>query len=249
MSEKVVLPRLKLFITLWVIGIVGAALLTVTILPQLLEGQELPAPFRVIIIASITQSAVLVGIATWVGVYLASSVGLHAPVFEAIVLRQRAMAKLTPQILPGVLLGLLGGVLLYISSTQGPDVLIQAAETLNIPLLSRLLYGGITEELLLRWGLMSLLVWILWRFIQKGAGVPRPQYVWVAIFLSAFIFGAGHLPAASMLVGGLSSTLIVYIIVVNSIFGIMFGWLYWRHGLESAMIAHATSHLINYLLI
>jgi len=249
MSEKVVLPRLKLFITLWVIGIVGAALLTVTILPQLLEGQELPAPIRVIVIASIMQSAVLVGIATWVGVHLASSVGLHAPVFEAIVLRQRAITKLTPQILPGFLLGFFGGVLLYISSTQGPDVLIQAAEIPNIPLLSRLLYGGITEELLLRWGLMSLLVWILWRFIQKGAGVPRPQYIWVAIFLSAFIFGAGHLPAASMLAGGLSLTLTVYIIVVNSIFGIMFGWLYWRHGLESAMIAHATSHLINYLLI
>jgi membrane protease YdiL (CAAX protease family) len=34
---------------------------------------------------------------------------------------------------------------------------------------------------------------------------------------------------------------------VNAAFGLLFGWLYWRRGLESAMIAHAMTHLVSYV--
>jgi hypothetical protein len=33
-------------------------------------------------------------------------------------------------------------------------------------------------------------------------------------------------------------------LVLNGIAGIVFGYLYWRHGLEAAMIGHMSAHLV-----
>jgi NAD(P)-dependent dehydrogenase (short-subunit alcohol dehydrogenase family) len=37
--------------------------------------------------------------------------------------------------------------------------------------LTAMLYGGITEEILMRWGLMSLLVWIAWKVLKHANAV------------------------------------------------------------------------------
>lgn len=64
-----------------------------------------------------------------------------------------------------------------------------------------MLYGGVTEEILVRWGLMTLLVWALWRFLQGGAGEPADAIVWVGIALSAFVFRLAHLPVVGAHLG------------------------------------------------
>jgi hypothetical protein len=96
---------------------------------------------------------------------------------------------------------------------------------------------------------MTFLVWLAWGLLQKGEGRPKAIYVVAAIGLSAVIFGAGHLPIASMLSGGLTLPLTIYVITANSIFGIAAGFLYWRQGLESAMIAHIFTHVVLILAI
>jgi membrane protease YdiL (CAAX protease family) len=40
---------------------------------------------------------------------------------------------------------------------------------------------------------------------------------------------------------------VFFVVGVNAAFGLLFGWLYWRRGLESAMIAHAMTHLVSQL--
>lgn len=50
-------------------------------------------------------------------------------------------------------------------------------------------------------------------------------------------FRALHLPATAALVG-LTPLLLLRAFLLNSIGGGAFGWLYWKEGLESAMIAH-----------
>ncbi len=65
-----------------------------------------------------------------------------------------------------------------------------------------------------------------------------------AIVGSALLFGAGHLPIAAMLAGGLTLPLTLYVITGNSIFGIVAGFLYWRRGLEAAIIAHMSVHVV-----
>ncbi|PLS80150.1 MAG: hypothetical protein CYG59_09460 [Chloroflexi bacterium] len=106
-----------------------------------------------------------------------------------------------------------------------------------------MLYGGITEELLLRWGLMSALAWLMWRVLQKKRNQPRPAIVWTANIASAGLFGVGHIPAAAAFLT-LSAPLIVQIVLVNALAGIVFGWLFWRRSLEAAMVAHAMAHVV-----
>jgi membrane protease YdiL (CAAX protease family) len=109
--------------------------------------------------------------------------------------------------------------------------------------LARLLYGGITEEVLLRWGLMSVFAWLLWRVLQRGRNQPRPAIVWTANIAAAVLFGALHIPAAAAFLT-LSAPLVVQIIVVNALAGVACGWLYWRRSLEAAMAAHAMVHVV-----
>ena len=47
-----------------------------------------------------------------------------------------------------------------------------------------------------------------------------------------------------MLAGGLTAPIVVYVITANSIFGTVAGFLYWRRGLEAAMIAHISAHVV-----
>ena len=91
---------------------------------------------------------------------------------------------------------------------------------------------------------MTFLVWLFWRLFGRGSERPAGMAFTAAIAISALLFGVGHLPVASMLSGGLTVPLTLFVIVANSIFGIVAGFLYWRLGLESAMIAHIFAHVV-----
>ena len=71
MTDRTAIPRLRLGLLLWVSGILGAVVITTTVLPQLLAQMPLPAPLWVLSVASFVQSAVLIALAAWAGVALA----------------------------------------------------------------------------------------------------------------------------------------------------------------------------------
>lgn len=241
-------PRLRLGLLLWLAGVLGAVVMTVTVLPQVFRTLPLPAPLWVVSLAGIAQSAVLIALAVWAGVALAGKVGLHAPAFEALAARRPLAPGLRPQLLPGLIAGFLGGLLLFAVNRSAPAALGQLQEQFTPPLLARLLYGGFTEEILLRWGFMTVVIWLAWRLLQRRTGGPRTVYMWFGIVISAVVFGAGHLPAAAMLVGKLTARVVIFVVVANSVFGVLFGYLFWRYGLEAAMIAHGFAHLVNYVV-
>ena len=108
-------------------------------------------------------------------------------------------------------------------------------------------YGGIAEEILLRLFVMSLLVW-LGRFISKTVeGKPTAGVIWVANILAAILFGLGHLPAVSTLVP-ISYLVIARTVVLNGLLGVVFGWLYWKRGLEAAMLSHFTADIVLHVI-
>jgi hypothetical protein len=248
---------------LWIAGMLGvlsflfvdlAAL--IASIPQPPEGPPVSLPPPALLkLVSIIQPTVIVTLAVALGVWLAERVGLHAPATEAAARGDEFLSKLTPQILPGVLAGLASGVAIILSWVLAKPFLtpefVTRAQEFNkfLPNVTRLFYGGLTEEVLLRWGVMTLLVWAAWRLLQKGEGTPRSICFILAIVLSAVIFGMGHLPLAAMLSGGLTLPLVIYVVVANSIFGIVAGFLYWLRGLEAAMIAHMSTHLVLILSI
>ncbi len=227
----------------------GVVVLTVTVVPQLMADMALPVTTWVVMLVSSVQSALLVALAVWLGVVLAPKVGLRATAFEAAVNSGSISLALWPQLLPAFVAGVLGGVGLFaIGGYASPAVLANAEQQFTVPLLARVLYGGVTEELLLRWGLMTVLLWLSWRFLQSGRGAPKQIYIWFAIIVSALLFGAGHLPAAAIQVGELTAYIALFVVGANAIFGLLFGYLYWRYGLEAAIIAHLTAHVVSYAL-
>jgi len=162
-------------------------------------------------------------------------------------MRRPIMPALRPQLLPGLIAGALGGPLLFTSLRFLPAALAGLQERFNPPLITRVLYGGLTEEVLLRWGLMTAFAWLAWRFLQRRQGELRPGTAWLAIGASALVFGLGHLPAAFFLAGRFDPGVALFVTGVNAVFGCFFGFLYWRWGLEAAMIAHGMSHVVNEL--
>ena len=254
--------KIRLFWILWVAGIAGVLSFLLVDLSAVIaalpqppgEKIELPPP-ALLKLVSIVQPAVLVTLAVLVGVWLAERVGLHSPAAEAAARGDRVIEKLKPQIFPGVLAGLASGVAIVLTWVIAkpflPPEFVTRAQEFNtfIPAAVRLLYGGFTEELLLRWGVMTFLVWSAWRLVQKGKGRPRAVYVVGAIVTSAVIFGMGHLPVAAALSGGLTAPITIYVVVANSIFGLVAGFLYWTKGLEAAIMAHMSAHLVLMIAI
>lgn len=256
-SKKYMNAKTKLFIILWLAGMAGVLSFLLVDLDALLkslplpEGTEIPVFTPVLQILSLIQPAVIMSLAVLIGVALAGKVGLRAPAAEAMAggkWREFGSA-LKPQIIPGILGGVGGGLaIVLIASTSRwflpPETLTRITELgKHLPVPTRLLYGGITEELLLRWGVMTLLVWAAWRILNRGQDKPKAGYVIGAILVSAVIFGIGHLPIALMLVSAPTVAFVSYVIVANSIFGIIAGWLFWKKGLESAIIAHMLAHV------
>ncbi|SNY99099.1 CPBP family intramembrane glutamic endopeptidase [Halomonas sp. hl-4] len=248
MIDTIRFPRLKLGLLLFLAGMLGVVALTITVLPQVLGDASLPLPSWLVLVASIAQSGLLVALVVWLGVLLAPKVGLSAPAFEAAVTRQSVAAALRPQLLPGLLGGLLGGLGLFAIGGYAPAELADVEQPFTVPLVARVLYGGITEELLLRWGLMTVLVWMAWRLLQRRKGTPQIVYIWFAIVVSALLFGAGHLPTAAAQVGALTTDVAAFVVGANAVFGVLFGYLFWRYGLEAAIIAHAFAHVVSHVV-
>jgi hypothetical protein len=250
--------RKRVFLILWIAGILGilsfllidlSALIAMIPMPEGQKPADLPSP-AVLKIISLIQPTILVSLAVLGGVLLANPVGLHAPAAEAFAAGEPIVPKLIPQIMPAILSGIAGGIAIVLIWVIAKPYLsaefISRAEAFNklMPAPVRFLYGGLTEEILLRWGLLTFLVWLPWRLFQKGIGKPNASFVVAAILLSAFAFGVGHLPIASLLSGGLTFPLVAYVIAANSVFGIAAGFLYWKCGFESAMIAHMVVHVV-----
>ncbi|WP_448570855.1 CPBP family intramembrane glutamic endopeptidase [Trichothermofontia sp.] len=232
--------KLRLLALLWVLGMLGVlALLSLplppvaTVSPVLLRGLIL------------LQPTLLLTLAVVLGGYLAPPVGLAAPVAMALVQQQSWVRAIVPQLIPGVIGGVAGGIVLSIITAIGqsflPATYLAAAPP---PWLVRLLYGGITEEILMRWGLMTLLVWLGWRWRQHRQGLPQRRWVVSAIVLSSLLFALAHLPALPVMGIALTPGLTLFLILQNSLFGLIAGYLYWRWGLEAAMLAHIVVHLV-----
>ena len=248
--------KTRLYVILLLAGLTGVLSFLLVDLSALVALLPVPARAEVpqitpaIKLLGLIQPAILLALAVLAGVALAPKVGLSAPAAEAAASGGPVWPALKPQIVPGIIGGLLGGGAIVAAAVLWKPFL--SAETVEriaafgrlVPVPTRLLYGGITEELLLRWGMMTLLVWAAWRLLQRREGGPKPAYVVAAIVVSSLVFGVGHLPVAYLILPEATAALTLYVIVANSVFGLIAGYLYWKRGLESAMIAHMLTHVL-----
>lgn len=110
-------------------------------------------------------------------------------------------------------------------------------------MISCLTYGGVLEEIMMRWFLLSLLVFIIWKlFFKKEAAVPKGVLIGVNIVV-ALLFAAGHLPTTAMTMG-ITPLILVRCFTLNSLAGLICGHLYMKHGIQYAMLSHAGFHIL-----
>ena len=236
------------------VGVVGILPYALTLLDQLPGSVQDSLPSRwVLLPLQVGQSMVLLGAASALGLWLGPKVGLGAPLLYGLISGDReARSRLRALLLPSAVLGVLAGVAIVLLDLWvfGPRLAAAGSDigALQPPAWQGLLasfYGAIPEELLMRLGLMTLLVWVGVRLTRTSA--PRPVVVWTAIVITALLFGAGHLPTTAAMLP-LTPLVVARALLLNGIGGIVFGWLYWKRGLLAAMLAHFSADVVLHVV-
>jgi membrane protease YdiL (CAAX protease family) len=247
-------PGSKLGLYLWLAGFVGVISL-LPLLPQIvaLSGSEPEVSMRAIQVISSLQSGLLLLLAVWLGLRFSYRFGLSAPIFSHWAYPNQPAGSPTPVNLKGIIYagiagGIVGGLALagftHLFEPLMPADFLANAEKFSIPLVAKVLYGGITEEILIRWGLMSTFVWLI-DLLSGGAARRNSSWVFVAaIIITSLLFGAGHLPLAGVLAETVTPAMKAYVFLANGFFGLIAGYLYWKRGLESAILAHMIAHIV-----
>ena len=122
-----------------------------------------------------------------------------------------------------------------------------AAKPTVVYIIGAILYGGVIEEVMLRLFWMSLLVFILWKLFARKAEKPTLAILVASNIIATLLFAAAHLPATFIMIG--NSPLIIFrCFLLNGGFGLLFGYLYRKHGLRYSMLAHAGCHIVSKLI-
>jgi membrane protease YdiL (CAAX protease family) len=237
---------LRQVVILWAAGLIGV----VAVLPLFFDinaavleqaaAKRLSEPLVAALF--VLQIGVFLAVAVPVGLWAASRLALRAPLSEALATGGSLREAAKPFLGTAVLAGAATGVVLWLLSAfvfgpSMPGEYTAMRRSITWQGLPAALWGGITEELLSRLFLLSLLALGARRLLTPTAeGLPAAPF-WVANGLAALLFGLGHLPSAFGRVP-LTPAVWAYAILLNGICGIVFGWLYWRKGLEAAMVAH-----------
>lgn len=105
--------------------------------------------------------------------------------------------------------------------------------------------AGITEEIIFRLGLMSLIVTIAQ--VLTSLEKPTNNMVWLGIIISAVFFGLIHLPLSKNFVE-LTPFTVSVTMIGNLITGTTFGWIFWKRGLLIAIASHVVFDLVFHVL-
>ena len=213
------------------------------VMPQAFEKVKLPLALLVPLQSA--QSALLLGLLAFCGLRMGRSVGLGAPWLQA---WQAGAPRLAQPWWLAVACGIAAALAVIgldpLFAPHMPALLHPAAPTgAKANALAGFLasfYGGIAEEVQLRLFLVTLLAWGLARLSR---GRVAGWHFGMAVLVAALVFGAGHLPAAAQ-VWPLDAVVIARTVLLNALAGLVFGWFYVRHGLESAMLSHFAADLV-----
>lgn len=232
-----------------ILSILAIIPLAIEMVASMLPEAEPPFPWPIVVLVGAIQNLALLALMVWVGLKLSRKLGLRAPLLESVV--SGKPANIRPTLVPGLLTGIVIGIILLCVLLM----LIPRMPNLPFVLVARLpvwkrflicFYGGIYEELLSRLFLLSLFAWLVDRGWRETTTGLSSRAFWIANIIVAILFGLGHLPSAS-LVMQITPLVVVAALVLNGIAAVSFGYLYWKRGLEAAMVAHFTADFVIYV--
>lgn len=249
-------------LVLWIAAVLGAA----CVLPYVnaltpdafsAASAKLGVPVFVIVAIFLGQSAVMLGLMTYGGLWAARRLGLGAPLLDAWLTRGAAAPSADRRgALTAVVAGVAAGLALialdvgvFLPMSPGVGRLVHQSQP--PPLIGFLasFEGGITEEVELRLFLLSFLALGLRYVVTRGKGGTLSAGVfWSANLVGAVLFGLGHLPVTAQLVR-LTPLIVARAIILNCIVGVVAGALYRRRGIEMAMLCHFSADLVLHVAL
>ena len=223
----------RLLIAMIGLGLAGVATLAVvpfeTILPP---GIHVPRLMLLI------QPAILTMTCAALGWWFHQRTGLDAPVLRAALGGDDWLRPLLRGVPGAALVAAATAAILVVYGLATQDA-ATATPQLDIPLIARLGYGGVGEEIIARWGLLTGFMALAMRL-----GRGRDAAFWIANAAAALLFALGHFGALFAMVAHPSAALMAAVLLGNFVPAMGFGWLYRRHGIESAMLAHGGAHAL-----
>ncbi len=226
----------RLFWLLFIAGVFSALAMIpfgIDLLGQAISSQPQTSPslpFPVIIAIGIVQNLLLIAGMIFVGLKLGRRLGLGAPLLQSLVQGQGLVPGWKRSVRTALIVGMAVGVVLLILVMflipLLPNLPFVAAA--KIAIWKRVLvcfYGGIFEELLTRFFLLTLIAWIAAKIWRDSPNVLTSRAFWTANILVAILFGLGHLPSASLLMP-ITPLVVIAALSLNGIAAIAFGLLY-----------------------
>jgi hypothetical protein len=234
--------------------------------PSMLDRMPLPLALLVLVGGQLLIALPCVA----VGVSLGPRLGLRTPILSALVRRKHAgdadadaAAAAAPPVSASrivreaTLVGLvLGAVLLVLSLVPGLDLAEETRRLARLPEPPPAWAGvlasftaGVTEETTMRFGLFTLLAGIIasaargWNPIVPGVEPPRIAFLGANV-AAALVFGVLHFSNAGVVGLPLTPLVVAGILLGNGLVGLACGWLYWKRGLEAAIVAHIAVDLV-----
>jgi membrane protease YdiL (CAAX protease family) len=211
--------------------------------PEILEEAVAQVGSMAIVwIITVIQNVGLIMFCCFFGYILAEKLGLWKPIkFE----KRSLTVTLILSVIAGIIFSLdpwtFGNLIDGIKENTAAGMTVYG-------IIASILYGGIIEEILMRLFVMSLIAFLISKiFYKKCEEIPAKVFV-IANIVAALLFAACHLPATLVTFGELSPMLLFRCFLFNGGFGMLFGWLYRKHGLHYAMISHATVHIVSKII-
>jgi len=226
------------FIYTSVLGIVGVLFLLIFVLKIIPSEVFLKYSTSTIIILTLLQFVVVISIFAAIGTTLTKRIGFKTIFDEISSTKNSLWMILRRQLFYGVPIGISGAIIAYLIAPNFIGYLN------SVPQFTRI-FGSIYEEIIIRWGIMTLIVWAFWRIGQKGVGIPKNSLIWSGIILSQILFAFGHTPP--LIRFGITNPL--WSIATIFIVTFPWGWLFWKRGIESAIFAHMSFHIVVILLV
>ncbi len=214
---------------------------------------EMPKPLFLFVTAIVIQIVIMFSIFIFTGLFLGKKTGLGTPIIEDWLKGEPVKEKIKSFLFYSIVLGIFVGLSLFILDRFVFAAFVEpiTAYQSEPPLWQRFLvsfYGGINEEISLRLFLMTLIVWISAKIGKAKNNIPTGLTFWFAIILTSILFGLGHLPMTAQLMK-ITPVVVIRAIVLNGIAGIVFGWLFWKKGLLSAIISHFSTDIILHVIL
>lgn len=213
-----------------------------------------PLPLPAVFGLALVQNTVILGVTIGLGLLMTAKVGLPGtPLIDdwraGKSIAERVRAIIQPALITGLGVGI--AVLLMFSLLLRNEIpRLPVGKAAMLPIWKRFLlcfYGGLTEEIMMRIFLFSLLIWLLSKVWRSGTGTPGGKVFWAANIILAVIFGLGHLASVVPLMP-VTFNIVLGALLLNGVASIAFTSLYARRGLEASILAHFMADVMIWVI-